>query len=100
MAVGALTVCPGVRGNDYCLDGFNGLKPPYRVEALVGAAKEAATMPAARTAAIREGARVTVTGHDLCHERGRSQTLLREILRGDGDGDGGRGGGRIDGPAH
>lgn len=96
MAIGALTVCPDVRGNDYCLDGFNCLKPAYRVEALVGAAKEAATMPAARIAAIREGARVTVAGHDLSHERSKFQTLLREILRGEG----GRGGGRIDGPAH
>ena len=96
MAVGALTVCPDVRGNDYCLDGVNCLKPPYRVEALVGAAKEAATMPAARIAAIREGARVTVTGHDLAHERRKFQTLLREILHGKGGG----GGGRIDGPAH
>ena len=82
MAVGALTVCPDVRGNDYCVDGVNCLKPPYRVEALAGAAKEAATMPAARIAAISEGARATVTDHDLAHERSKFQTLLRDILHG------------------
>ena len=82
MAVGALTVCPDVRGNDYCQDGVNCLKPPYRVEALVDAAKEAATMPEARLASIREGAQVTVARHDLARERRQFQTLLREILNG------------------
>ena len=84
MAVGALTVCPDVRGNDYCLHGVNCLKPPYRVEAIVGAVKEAAAMPAARIAAIRDGARVTVGRHDLALERSNFQGLLREILVGKG----------------
>lgn len=80
MAAGALTVCPNVRGNDYCVDGVNCLKPPYRVEALVGAAKAAETMPATRIADIRERARITVSDHDLAKERSRFQGLLREIL--------------------
>ena len=80
MAAGALTVCPDVRGNDYCLDGVNCLKPRYRVEALVDAAKEAARMPEARRADVGEGARVTVARHDLAHERRQFLALLREIL--------------------
>ena len=88
MAVGALTVCPDVCGNDYCVDGFNCLKPPYEVEAIVGAAKEAAAMSADRIATIGEGARITVSEHDMDRERGRFQTLLRDIL----DGEGGTGG--------
>ncbi len=90
MATGALTICPDVRGNDYCVDGVNCLKPHYRVEALVGAVKQAVAMPAARLADIRERARVTVTDHDLTNERSRFQTLLREIL-------GDQNGGSVDG---
>ena len=85
MAVGALTICPDVRGNDYCLDGVNCLKPPYQVEALVGAAIEASTMPKARIAAIVKAARVTVTDHDIAHERSRFQALLRKTLGDQGD---------------
>ncbi len=80
MAVGALTVCPDVRGNNHCVDGLNCLKPPYRVEALADAAREAATMPEARIAAIRQGARATVAEHDLARERSTFLALLREIL--------------------
>lgn len=82
MAAGALTVCPDVRGNDYCLHGVNCLKPPYRVEALINAAKEAATMSEARLAAIRKGARITVARHDLAYERCQFQSLLHEMLNG------------------
>lgn len=80
MAAGALTVCPGVRGNDYCRHGVNCLMPPYLTGALADAAVEAATMPADRLAAISEGARATVADHDLSRERSRFQALLDEIL--------------------
>ena len=82
MAKGALVVCPDVRGNDYCLDGINCLRPPYRVDALVDAARDAATMCGTRLAAIRERARATVSDHDLAYERRQFQSLLREVLDG------------------
>ena len=67
-------------GNDYCVDGFNCLKPPYGVEALADAARAAATMPEARVAAIGQGARATAAEHDLARERSTFLALLREIL--------------------
>ena len=80
MAAGAVTVCPDVRGNDYCANGVNCLKPEYTIEQLTQAAKRAAEMSPARVAELRQGARATAIQHDLAHERTRFQALLHELV--------------------
>ena len=62
-------------------DGVNCLKPAYRIEALVRAAKEAADMSMTQAAMIREGGRATALQHDSVHERSKFQALLRDLIQ-------------------
>ena len=80
MALGALTICPDVEGNDYCMDRVNCLKPAYGLDAMVDGLVQAASMPQPDARAIVENARATARRHDLRYERARFQRLLRGIM--------------------
>ena len=84
MAVGAVTVCPDARGNDYCEDGVNCFQPEYRVDALAAAAVEATKLPWTQAAKIRREAFATARRHDYAVERRRFQAVLRDALRAPG----------------
>ena len=77
MAVGALTVCPDARGNDYCRDGFNCFKPEYDVAALTRAVLRASRLSADQAAEICRNASATARQHDLALERTRFLRVLR-----------------------
>lgn len=80
MAVGSLTVCPDVLGNDYCADRVNCFKPDYRVEALAQAVAEAAELDAPHAEEMRRRARTTVREHSYAAERRCFQAVLGELL--------------------
>ena len=80
MAVGSLTVCPDVLGNDYCADRINCFKPAYRVEALAQAVAEAAELDASRVEAMRRAAQATAREYSYDAERRRFQAVLRGVL--------------------
>ena len=81
MAAGAVVVCPDVIGNDYCLDGFNCLKPAYDVDALAAAIEKAVALSAEDSATMLSNAQETVRRHDTAAERERFLDVLGDAGR-------------------
>ena len=79
MALGTLVVCPDVPGVEYCSDGFNCLRPAYRLNALAAAVTAAHSLPMREAEAIRERAHETVILHSLNRERAAFHDVLRNI---------------------
>ncbi len=79
MALGTLVVCPDVPGVEYCSDGLNCLRPPYRTEALAAAVTAAHALPRRDADAMRESAHETAILHSLERERAAFHDVLRNI---------------------
>ena len=79
MALGTLVVCPDVPGVEYCSDGFNCLRPAYRLNALAAAVTAAHSLPMREAEAMRNRAHETVILHSLNRERAAFHDVLRNI---------------------
>jgi glycosyltransferase involved in cell wall biosynthesis len=82
MALGTLVVCPDAVGNrEFCQASVNCLFPAFEEGAILAAAEEALSMPAAARDALVAAGRATAARHGLDRERRAFVELLREAPR-------------------
>ena len=78
MALGCVVVCPDCVGNrSFCRDGINCFRPEYMPDAILAAAQQAQTLPAAARQAMIDAAAVTAARHSLEQERVSFLSILR-----------------------
>lgn len=80
MAMGCLVVCPDCIGNrSFCLDGVNGFRPDYNIDAVLASVLQAIALDKSRREAILKESRLTTEQHNLAKERSAFHKLLTNL---------------------
>jgi glycosyltransferase involved in cell wall biosynthesis len=80
LALETITVCPDHVGTrSYCVDKYNCLLPPYTLDALITATREALSLSDAGRAKIVQNVQQTTTKHDISVERAAFIRILERI---------------------
>lgn len=79
-ALGTVVICPDCIGNrDFCHPAINCLQPPYSVQTLLEAVRQALQLTAAQRQTMLDNARHTAEQHSLAQERSAFLEILGQI---------------------